>query len=384
MHRFRTHLKLGLAACFTLVGCSASDTSADAAAPSALSSQLSLTPVAEGLDYPWGLAFLPGDVILATERAGAIRVIESGALREAPVAGTPEAYVVGQGGYLDIAADPDFASNRTIYLSYSKGDDDENFTAVIKGVLSEDLSELTNIETLFETDYKKSRGLHFGSRFAFMDDGTLLFGLGDGFRYMDEAQSLENHLGTVIRINTDGGAPADNPFMETPGAQPEIFTYGHRNVQGLVVDPNSGVIYAHEHGPKGGDEINILKPGANYGWPVITYGVNYNGTIITNETRREGMEQPIVKWVPSIAPSDMVMYQGDEYAEWSGDLLVSALAGQQIRRIDLEDGAVVSEEIVLKDDGLRFRDISVSPDGGIYVTTDDEGGGVYRLSRAAS
>ena len=261
---------------------------------------LSLTPIAEGLEFPWGLAVLPGGDMLVTEREGRLRVIRDGALVEAPVMGGPEAYVEAQGGYLGLALDPDFETNRLIYLSYSSGDQSANRTTVVRAEINDALTELSNVQEIFR-GAEKGGGYHFGGQLEFLGDGTLLVALGDGFRWMDDAQDTTNYFGKIARINADGSIPADNPF--TDGDAPAVYSYGHRNVQGLEFDPATGTIWAHEHGPKGGDELNLIEPGNNYGWPKITYGVNYNGSIITTETEAEGMEQPKVKWVPSIAPS---------------------------------------------------------------------------------
>ncbi len=342
-----------------------------------------LTPVAEGLSFPWGMAFLPEGEMLVTERSGQLRVIGQDGLRAAPVAGVPAVYEDRQGGLFDVILDPDFANNRLLYLSFAKGDVDANGTALMRAKLSDDLTELTDTTLIFEVPFQKRGGAHFGGRMAFMDDGTLLLTLGDGYIHMDEAQNLSNHMGKIVRITTDGDAPADNPFVGQEGAAPEIWSYGHRSVQGLAIDPATGVVYEHEHGPKGGDEINILQPGRNYGWPVITYGINYDGTIITTETAKDGMEQPIVKWVPSIAPAGMTFYTGNEFPEWQGDLLVSALAGMQLRRVDLENGKVVGQNIILGGEE-RYRFIVSSPDGGLYVGTDDPEGYVYRLERQSN
>ena len=339
-----------------------------------------LTPMVEGLDIVWGAAFLPDGDLLVTEREGDLHLIDDWQLVPTPIENTPDVLAERQGGLLDIALDPDFEANRLIYLSYSKGTREANSTAIARARLSTDRTTLEDVTDIFVGEFKKSGGAHFGGRLGFMDDGTLLLTLGDGFSYRDDAQKLTNHLGTIVRINTDGSVPPDNPFVGIEQARPEIWSYGHRNVQGLAFDRANDVVYAHEHGPKGGDEINIIKPANNYGWPVISYGVNYDGTMVSNETHHEGMEQPIVKWVPSIAPAGMTFYTGDKHAELKGDLIVSALAGMQIRQVDLEDGKVAGENILIEGDE-RYRMIITGPDGEIYVSIDNPDGAIFRLDK---
>jgi len=241
---------------------------------------------------------------------------------------------------------------------------------------------LQDLEVIFESSPEKDTQAHFGGRLLFLPDGTLLVTLGEGFAYREQAQDPGDHLGAVVRIRDDGTVPEDNPFVGREDADPRVYSYGHRNVQGIVRDPASGRIYAHEHGPMGGDEVNLLEPGRNYGWPVITYGRDYSGAIISPYTEKEGMEQPLVYWVPSIAPSGMTLYDGALFPQWQGDLLVGALAGTHVRRVDLEGGAVRGEETLLGDLGLRIRDVRTAPDGSIYVTTDGEGAKILRLTPA--
>ncbi len=366
---------LGLAACG---GAVASGDESD----NASSSGLTLETVAEGLEFPWSMAFLPSGEMLVTEREGRLRIVRDGELDPTPVSGTPEAYVANQGGYLGLALDPAFDTNRLLYLAYSKGDDDANHTSVVRGRLSEDGASLTDVETIFEADAVKPRGVHFGGRLMFLPDGSLLVTLGDGFMRMDDAQSLENHFGKIVRIMPDGTTPDDNPFVGQEGADPKIYTLGHRNVQGIAYDDETGTLFAHEHGPKGGDELNVIEPGTNYGWPEITYGVNYDGTIITNRTKKEGLAQPVEKWVPSIAPSGMTRYTGDQYPGWTGDLFIGAMngpRGQKLVRIDLEDGAVVGQEALLTEEGYGYRDVAEGPDGYLYLATADLDGAIFRL-----
>lgn len=334
--------------------------------------------VAQGLEYPWSIAFLPSGEMLVSEREGRLRVVDANGLRDAPVAGLPEDLVVErQGGLLDVALAPDFADSRLVYFSYAEGEANANRTALARGVLSADLSALENVEDLFHVNFTKQRGFHFGGRILFNDDGTLFLTLGDGGLHQDEAQNPENHLGAVVRLNLDGSIPADNPVIEN-GA-PGVFTYGHRNVQGIARNPATGSVWTHEHGARGGDEINILDAGTNYGWPVITYGINYNGTIITEDREMEGLAQPIWYWNPSIAPSGMDFYTGDAFEHWQGDLFVSALAGMTVQRLEIDGDRVISVEPLLEDLETRFRDVRTGPDGALYVLSDDFEGSVLRL-----
>ena len=297
-----------------LLGACSSPSEPEMSAAAATGFTPALVPVAENLDMPWGLTFLPDGAMLVSERPGQIQLIRDGARHT--VTGGPEALVAGQGGYLDIEIDPNFANNRFVYLAYSWGDEDATGTALWRARLSDDEARLEGGTQVFTSIGARSTALHFGGRIQFVNDGTLLLTLGEGFRYRDEAQNTANHLGSVVRLNTDGTLPADNPFAGDSGAAPGLFSYGHRNSQGLAYDAATDTIYEHEHGPKGGDEINILRAGANYGWPAITYGVDYDGTVISSDQEMDGMEQPITYWVPSIAPSGMAFISGDTYPGW--------------------------------------------------------------------
>lgn len=333
--------------------------------------------VAEGLVHPWSIAFLPGGDMLITERPGRLRVVRDGRLLPDPVAGVPEVFARGQGGLLDVVPHPDFATNRLLYLSYSKAlGDDESTTAVARGTLEND--RLTGVEELFEAD-SRGRG-HYGSRIVFDGEGHIFVSIGDrqappqGDLETHPAQDPSNHHGVVVRLHEDGSVPDDNPFVGQLGARPEIWTYGHRNIQGMAMHPETGDLWASEHGPQGGDELNLLLPGMNYGWPVVGYGVNYrSGAAIHEGTVREGMESPVHVWVPSIATSGLMVYTGDRFPRWRGDLFVGGLAGEQIARLGLDDGAVTREETLLRDRG-RVRDIRQGPDGYIYVAIDHRGG----------
>lgn len=334
--------------------------------------------VAGGLEYPWSIAFLPSGEMLVTEREGRLRVIDADGLRDTPVSGLPDDLVVErQGGLLDVALAPDFADSRMIYFSYAEGTAEANNTALARATLSADLTALENVEDIFHVNFEKARGFHFGGRILFNPDNTLFLTLGDGGNYQDEAQNPENHLGAVVRLNLDGSIPADNPVIEN-GA-PGVYSYGHRNAQGIARNPATGSVWETEHGARGGDEINILAQATNYGWPVITYGINYDGSIITEEREREGLAQPIWYWNPSIAPSGMMFYTGDRFEHWQGDLFVSALAGSKIERLEIDGDRVISVEPLLEDLGQRFRDVRTGPDGAIYTLTDDFEGSVLRL-----
>lgn len=338
-----------------------------------------VTTVASGLEFPWSLAFLPGGDMLVSEREGRLRYIEDGTLREAPVAGLPDILVENQGGLMGLALHPEFADNRWVYFAYAEGTARANHTALARGRLSEDGSALSDVETLFGVNFQKERGYHFGGRIQFLDDGTLLLTLGDGGQYREEAQNLENHMGTIVRLDDDGSVPFDNPYVSASGSQPEIWSYGHRNVQGITINPQTGSVWAHEHGARGGDEINIVQPGLNYGWPLVTYGINYDGTPISDATHGEGLEQPIWFWDPSIAPSGMAFYQGEEFPEWQGDVFVGALAGSMVVRYEVEGDRIISEEELLTEHGARIRDVQSGPDGHLYLLTDDLEGSVLRL-----
>ena len=327
------------------------------------------------IDHPWALAFLPDGDMLISERSGTLWLFDGQVL--VPVSGSPDVAQVGQGGLLDIAIHPDFETNGLVYLSYADAYDGGYGTVVARAQLSG--SSLTAMEEVFRTGKASSGGLHFGSRLAFDNDGRLYVTLGErGSR--DRAQDLSDQAGSILRLNDDGSIPSDNPFVGVAGAAPEIFSYGHRNAQGLALHPVSGAIWAHEHGPQGGDEINIIASGNNYGWPIITYGAEYgSGDFIGEGTSAPGMEQPITYWVPSIAPSGMAFYSGNAFASWNGDLFVGALAGQHLRRIKLDGDTVVSEEVLLRGVVGRVRDVRVGPDGFVYLVTDEDNGGLYRL-----
>ena len=336
--------------------------------------------VAAGLEYPWSLAFLPGGDMLITERVGRLRIIRGDELDPTPIAGVPDTYVQGQGGFFDIVLDPDYADNRRVYLSYSQGTRGANFLAVGRAHFNGEA--LTGFELILASEPDKDTPHHFGGRMAFLADGTLLVVCGDGFDYREQAFDLTSLLGKTLRINPDGSAPADNPFFGRDDARPEIWTYGHRNQQGIVATPAG--VYMHEHGPRGGDELNFLEPGNNYGWPAITYGMDYSGSYISPFSEYPGMEQPVVYWVPSIAPAGLDYYDGEAFPAWRGDLMVAALVEHSVRRLDLEDGQVVDQEILFTELGTRLRDVRAGPDGYLYLLTDSDDGKVLRIRPAVA
>ncbi|HPF23212.1 MAG TPA: PQQ-dependent sugar dehydrogenase [Hyphomonas sp.] len=371
-------LLAGFVSAMALAACSAE--TATPAQPTSAPSDLKvkLTQVIDA-EFPWGLAFLPDGDLLFTEKEGGLKYAAGGEGPATPVAGLPPALTEGQAGYLGITLDPDFATNRLVYVAYSQGTEADNGTAVIKGRLSDDHSTLEDVTQIFRAD-SRDTAYHFGGRLQFANDGTLFISLGEGFKYMQEAQNTQITHGKIIRINADGTIPADNPFADGTGGKPEVYSYGHRNMQGLYYDKASGTLYETEHGPKGGDELNIIKPGANYGWPKITYGVNYDGTIITEKTEAEGMEQPLTYWVPSIAPSGLTRLSGDVYPGWTGDFFAGGMngpAGLELVRIRIEDGKVTERENLFKDE-YAIRDVTVSPDGHLYVATKDLDG-IFRV-----
>jgi aldose sugar dehydrogenase len=347
-----------------------------------VNSGYTVTEVATGLDHPWSLAFLPDGGILVTERAGRLRLIKDGQLQAEPIAGVPEVHTGSQAGLFDIVLHPNFAENSIVYLTYASGTNRVNATRVARARF--DGASLQDLQVIFEAAPTKDTNNHYGARMAFLPDGTFALTIGDGFEYREAAQDLKSDLGKIVRLAEDGKPPQDNPFAGRADARPEILSYGHRNEQGLAFDAETGRLYETEHGPKGGDELNIIEPGRNYGWPIITYGMDYSGAYVSPYTERPGMEQPVVQWTPSIAPSGLAVYRGDKFPAWNGDLFVGALAFKHLRRVDIDDnGQVAGEEQLLTDRNERIRDVRTSPDGYIYVTTDDAAGKVLRLEPAA-
>jgi aldose sugar dehydrogenase len=337
-----------------------------------------LVAVVDGLVEPWSIASLPGGDMLVTERPGRLRIIRQGKLVEQPVDGVPKALHSSQGGLLEVMPHPNFSSNRLLYLTYSKpgADGKQATTALARGRFEND--RLTNVEQLFES-ISQGRG-HFGGKIAFDKNGFLFLTLGDrqvppeGNLEAHPAQDLSNHHGKMIRLHDDGKVPADNPFVSRTGARPEIWSYGHRNIQGIAIHPETGDVWTNEHGPQGGDELNRLEAGANYGWPVIGFGVNYKtGLAIHTGTHRQGMQQPVHIWVPSIGISGMMIYTGDKFPQWRGNMFVGGMVGQQLARLTLQGQRVTTEETLAQQQG-RIRDVRQGLDGFIYLVTDDRDG----------
>ena len=337
-----------------------------------------IVEVATDLEHPWGLAFLPDGRMLVTERPGRLRIVGADGSLGEPLTGLPEIYDSGQGGLLDVILDPDFASNSTIYFSYSTPVERRGTTRIAKAKLTD--TGLEDVTVLFTATTPGSNGRHFGSRLVIGTDGYLYASIGD-HGADDTAQDLSLHSGKIIRITKDGAPAPDNPFLDTAGALPEIYTYGNRNPQGMTLTPE-GELWANEHGPRGGDEVNVITAGANYGWPVVTHGRAYSGLPMGEGKEKEGMTPPIQVYVPSIAPSGMAFYQGDAFKGWQGDLFIGALALTHLNRLDMEDGKIVGEERLLEDKGWRIRDVRSGPDGFLYLLTDAPDGKLVRLEPA--
>lgn len=337
-----------------------------------------VTERASGLKHPWGLAFLPNGDLLITERAGNLRRLDTKNRLSGPISGLPEAVVRGQGGMLGIAIHPDFEKNSLVYVCLNVAGEGGWGSEVHAGKLQGD--KLVDTKRIFAAQPKVETGYHFGCRIVFDNNKDLFISLGDRGSKKELAQDLNTHFGKVIKLKADGSIPSDNPFVGKPGKD-DIFSYGHRNVQGMTKHPETGKIWAHEHGPKGGDEVNILSAGNNYGWPVISYGINYDGTIITDKTAMKGMEQPLTYYVPSIAPSGMSFYTGDMFSDWQGDLLIGSLSFRYLARVELDEhNKVIAQHKMLEDREERIRDVVQAPDGSIYVLTDDGNGKVLRIS----
>ncbi|HEU4886592.1 MAG TPA: PQQ-dependent sugar dehydrogenase [Thermoanaerobaculia bacterium] len=337
-----------------------------------------VTTVATGLEHPWGLAFLPDGRMLVTERPGRLRFVSRDGKLSAPLAGVPSVYAQGQGGLLDVALDPAFAKNQTIYLSFAEPEDGLAGTAVARAKLSD--SGLTDVRVIYRQQPKVRGGGHYGSRIVFRRDGTMFVTQGDRMNYREQAQNLTSGLGKVVRINSDGTIPKDNPFLGRKDVRPEIWSYGHRNVQSAALHPDTGDLWTVEHGARGGDELNRPQAGKNYGWPVITYGIDYSGAKIGEGTAKAGMEQPVYYWDPVIAPSGMLFYTGDAYPGWKGSIFIGSLQPGRLVRLQMQNGRVAREERYLDMD-QRIRDVAQGPDGLIYVITDEDDGKILRLER---
>jgi len=341
--------------------------------------------IASGLAHPWSIAWLPDGSALITERPGRLRLLRDGVLETRPIGGVPKVCTdCGQGGLLDVSLHPNFADNRLVYLTYATGTRDANRTTLARGRL--DGLQLRDVEVIFQNADAKSGGQHFGSRLVWLPDDTLLMSIGDGGNppvsfdgdnIRKQAQELSSHFGKVLRLRDDGSAPPDNPFVAQAGVKPEIYSYGHRNIQGMAYDAVTARVWANEHGSRGGDELNVIAAGNNYGWPEVTYSMEYWGPPISNQTQRPDVTDPVVVWTPSKAPSGLAVYRGREFPAWRGDLFSGALKFKQLRRLDLEDGRVVGEEKLSI--GKRVRDVRQGPDGGLYVLTDEPDGALLRI-----
>ena len=335
--------------------------------------------VVAGLEHPWGLAFLPDGSMLITERSGALRIVRNGKLDPTPIKGVPAVLTVRQGGLLDVSLHPDFTTNNLVYLTYSVGGSGSNHTRLARATF--DGTALNDLQVLFDAEPDKPHGFHFGSRIAWMSDGTMLLSIGDGGGTRDKAQDLGTHLGKVLRLKDDGSTATGNPFFSRLDARPEVWSYGHRNIQGLTIDPQ-GNVWATEHGPRGGDELNLVVEGKNYGWPKVTYGLEYHGPRISDRTSMQDAEDPKVVWTPCIAPSGLAYYTGDKFPQWKGDLFAGGLVLEQVRRIDLDGTSVVKVETLTI--GKRVRDVRQGPDGLLYLLTDEERGELIRIEPDAA
>ncbi|HEX6769197.1 MAG TPA: PQQ-dependent sugar dehydrogenase [Candidatus Binatia bacterium] len=348
--------------------------------PKPVDGALRVTTIAKGLEHPWALEFLPDGRMIVTERPGRLRLVDRDGRLSEPMAGVPKVYARGQGGLLDVALSPTFAQDRLIYFSFAEPGDDGAGTAVARGRLGE--RALENVQVIWRQTPKVSGGNHFGSRIVFARDGTIFITLGDRFSQRDRVQNLSSTIGKVVRINPDGSTPKDNPFNDRDGARPEIWSYGHRNVQAAALHPDTGQLWTVEHGARGGDELNQPQAGKNYGWPVITYGREYSGFKIGEGTSKPGMEQPVYYWDPVIAPSGAQFYTGSLFPGWKGNLLIGSLTPGQLVRLEMKDGRVAGEHRYAGDVRARIRDVRQAPDGAIYLITDESNGRILRVEPA--
>jgi glucose/arabinose dehydrogenase len=347
---------------------------------------IQVTTVVDGLAEPWGFQQLPDETWLITEKEGALRLLSAEGTLSEPISGTPEVDARDQGGLLDVAIDPDFEENRFVYLSFSEpGEDDTNSTALFKARLSDDGTALEDGEVIFSQQPKVASTMHYGSRIVFDGEGHVFLTMGERSdeEFRTQAQDLDSHLGKIVRLNLDGSVPEDNPFVDQEGALPEIWSYGNRNVQAAAWNAETGTLWEIEHGPQGGDELNNIEPGNNYGWPLVTEGVNYDGTTIgEGQSTMEGVTDPLLTWTPVIAPSGMIIYDGDAFPEWQGDIFVGGLASTALVRVDVEGDTVEEGERFLEDLAFRIQDVAQGADGMIYVITDDTNGQVLRIAPA--
>lgn len=337
----------------------------------------SLETVAENLNFPWSIAFTPEGDYLVAMRSGVVRRISAGGEVSPALEGLPASYVLSQGGYFDITLDPGFTDNQRIYLSFAYGTPELNGTRIVTGRLNGNRVE--NVTPIFTVSPLKDTAVHYGGKMLFLPDGTLVMTTGDGFEYREAAQDTFNLMGKIIRINSDGSIPADNPYASNGLGNAAVWSYGHRNPQGLVLDKMSGHLYSHEHGAKGGDELNLIKPGTNYGWPAVTKGVNYSGAYVSPLRSAPDIEEPLTYWDPSIGASGLAIYDGDAFPNWRGKLFIGALVDEEVRMLTLSDGRVVDEQAMFSEIGARIRDVRTGPDGMLYLLTDSEQGKVIRV-----
>jgi aldose sugar dehydrogenase len=335
--------------------------------------------IVDGLQHPWGMAFLPDGAILVTERPGRLRIVRDGVLDPEPVAGVPQVRAQGQGGLLDVALHPDFAANRLVYLTYSKPGPGGATTAVARGRL--DGNALTDVQDIFVADAWAGGNQHFGSRIVFAGDGTLYVSIGERGQ-QQPAQSVADHVGTTVRLHEDGTAAAGNPFLGQAGARAEIFSYGHRNVQGMARHPETGEIWQVDHGPSGGDALYVLSAGGNFGWPEYNFGNHYDGRAIPDPRADAGVEMPVTHWTPAIAPSGLTVYTGDVFPQWRGDLFIGSLVDRHLRRVRVDGRDVVEQERLLADRGQRIRDVRTGPDGLLYLLVDASSAPLLRIEPA--
>jgi len=333
------------------------------------------------LSSPWGLAFLPDGKMLVTERLGQMKLVSRDG-KTSDIGGVPKVRSQGQGGLLDIVPDRAFAENRTLYICYAEEMSGGGRTTMASAKLADGATALSDLKVIFRQDGPPTTGNHYGCRIVQGRDGNLFLGMGDHSTHRNEAQNLANHLGKIVRVRPDGSVPDDNPFVKTKDAKPEIWSYGHRNIQGATLDPDTGALWATEHGPRGGDELNRVEAGKNYGWPVIGFGMNYDGSPAHQSTAKEGMEQPVKQWTPVIAASGLAFYQGDLFPKWKGQLFAGGLAGKTLVRLALNDGKVADEERLLGELNERIRDVRSGPDGAIWLLTDGPSGRLLRLTPA--
>jgi len=342
---------------------------------------LRVSPMFKGLASPWSLAFLPNGDMLITEKPGRLRIVRGGTLDPQPIAGVPEVFAVGQGGLLEVAVHPQFATNQFVYLTYSKGKGDQGTTALARGRF--DGKALVDVKDILVTDNWNTGGVHFGSKLAFGRDGMIYMTVGER-NDRNRAQNLNSHGGKILRLKDDGTVPPDNPFVGKTDAKPEIFSYGHRNAQAIAVHPDTGQVWNTEHGPQGGDELNVVQAGKNYGWPVITYGREYSGEVISAQPAREGMEQPFTSWTPSPGLSGMVIYTGDKFPGWKGQMILGALAGVGIHRVGFNERGLAGREAMLTTLRQRIRDVRQGPDGLLYLVVDANPGGILKVEPATT